>query len=397
MSDITKRVGSAILFPTDHPISTEEMIGREDDVDTVAMALVGGGNVVLAGPRRTGKTTVADAAIGICAREGAYVAAVDLFEASDAAALAYRLSLALLANRPPLKRAIGEATRAGRSVLGALRTAATYRAREDLGADVEITLELALAEKDPIRALAAALALPQRLASSDDRQVVVFFDEFQDIASKRFGDPDTLTRQLRSVLQRSPRVSVLFAGSIEHLMRDLFAPTDRAHSQFGSFHELAAITPAQWTDGLRRRLALDHAIIADDALAHLIELGEGHPRATMLLAQQTHLASIEELRHTIDNAMVVQALDRALGAERLRHEQQIERIRASGRHGERMAIRVAVGAELYMGLRPQQAARALAVLRDSGVIDHGTRTGQWFVVDPLLRRYLATRRIEPLS
>jgi uncharacterized protein len=396
MRDTTKRIGSAVLFPTDHPISAEEMIGREDDVDRVAMTLLGGGNVVLAGPRRTGKTTVADAAVDICARQGAYVAAVDLFEAPDAAALAYRLSLELLANRPTLKRAIGEATRVGRSVLDALRTTVTYRAREDLGADIEITLELTHAEQDPSRALATAFAIPQRLASSDDRQVVLFFDEFQDIAGKRFGDPDTLTRQLRAVLQRSPRVSVLFAGSIEHLMRDLFAPTDRALSQFGSFHELAAITPEQWTDGLRRRLALDHATITDDALAHLIELGEAHPRATMLLAQQAHLASIEELRHKIDNAMVVQALDRALGAERLRHEQQIERIRAIGRHGERLAIRVAAGAELYAGLRPQQAARALGVLRDAGVIDRGARNGQWFVIDPLLRRYLAARRVEPL-
>jgi hypothetical protein len=397
MRDTTKRIGSAVLFPTDHPISVEEMIGRADDVDSVAMALLGGGNVVLAGPRRTGKTTVADAAVGICAREGAYVAAVDLFEAPDAAALAHRLSLELLANRPTLKRAIGEATRVGRSVLDALRTTVTYRAREDLGADIEITLELAHAEQDPPRALAVALAVPQRLASSDDRQVVLFFDEFQDIAGKRFGDPDTLTRQIRAVLQRSPRVSVLFAGSIEHLMRDLFAPTDRALSQFGSFHELAAITPGQWTDGLRRRLALDHTTIADDALAHLIALGQAHPRATMLLAQQAHLTGIEELRHTIDNAMVVQALDRALGAERLRHEQQIERIRAIGRYSERMAIRVATGAELYAGLRPQQAARALAVLRDSGIIDRGPRNGQWSVVDPLLRRYLAARRVEPLS
>lgn len=89
MSD-TRRVGSATLFPTDYPVSAAEMIGREDDVDRVAMALLGGANVVLAGPRRTGKTTVADAAIAICAREGAYVAAVDLFQASDAATLAWR-------------------------------------------------------------------------------------------------------------------------------------------------------------------------------------------------------------------------------------------------------------------------------------------------------------------
>lgn len=373
------------------------MIGREEDVDRVVMALMGGVNTVLAGPRRTGKTTVADAAVSICRHENAYVAAVDLFQAPDAATLAHQLTLELLANRATLRRAIADAVRAGRSVLEALRTTASYRAREDLGQDLEFTLELSLAERDPGRALLAALALPQQLADADRRRVILFFDEFQDIASRRFGDVEAITRQMRAVLQRSTHVSVLFAGSIEHLMRDLFAPSDRALSQFGSFHELASITPAQWTAGLRGRLELDDTVIADDALAHLIELGAGHPRATMLLAQQAHLICIEELSRAIDNAMVVQALDRALAAERLRHEQQIERIRAAGRHAERIAIRVAAGAELYADLRPEQASRALNALRDVGVIDRGERHGQWFFTDPLLRRYLAGRRLEPLS
>ena len=372
------------------------MIGREDDVDQVSSALLGGANIVLAGPRRTGKTTVADAAMAICAREDAYVATVDLFQTPDVAALAHQLSLGLLSNRPLLKRAIADTTRAGRSVLEALRVASIFRARQDLGEDIEITLALSLAERDPASAMRAALALPQRLAEADDCRVVVFLDEFQDIASKRFGDSELITRQLRAVLQRSSGVSVLFAGSIEHVMRDLFAPSDRALSQFGSFHELAQISRQQWTEGLRRRFAVDHTAIADDALARLIDLGEGHPRATMLLAQQAHLTSIEELRRTIDNAMVVQALGRALGSERLRHEQQLERIRTVGRDGERMAIRVAAGSELYRDMRPQQASRTLAALRDIGVIDHGEQMGHWFVNDPLLRRYLTARRIEPL-
>jgi len=373
------------------------MIGRDGDVDRVAMALVGGVNTVLAGPRRTGKTTVADAAVGICAQEGAYIASVDLFQAPDAASFAHRLTLELLANRAPLRRAITDAARAGRSVLEALRTTASYRAREDLGQDIEITLELSLAERDPQSALLTALGLSQRLADSDGRRVILFLDEFQDIASKRFGDPEAVTRQMRGVLQRSTGVSVLFAGSIEHLMRDLFAPSDRALSQFGSFHELAPITVEQWTTGLRGRLQLDDTAITDDALEHLIELGEEHPRVTMLLAQQAHLMCIEELSHDIDNAMVVQALDRALGAEQLRHEQQIERIRSAGRYGERMAIRVAAGSELYADLQPEQASRALSSLRDIGVIDRGDKLGQWFLTDPLLRRYLAGRRVEPLS
>ncbi|HTW41201.1 MAG TPA: hypothetical protein VMD79_02660 [Solirubrobacteraceae bacterium] len=389
MSD-KSRVGSAVLFPTDHPLRSADMIGRAGDVDRVALALLGGANVVMAGPRRIGKTTVADAALEVCRKEAAYTAKVDLFDCSDAGTLAHLLALELLANRPPLRRAISDAVRGGRGVVGALRTSATLRARQDLGDDVEITIDIGVAEAEPLKALDSALRLAQRLAERDKRRVVVFFDEFQDITRVRFGDSDTLTRRIRAVFQRSRDVSVLFAGSIEHLMRDLFGPTERALSQFGAFQELSAITTEEWAGGICNRLALDHTTISTDALTRLLELGEGHPRATMLIAQQAHLQAIEELRHEIDHALVVAALDRALGAEQLRHQQQLERIRSSSRYGERMAIRVAAGAELYQGLKPEQASRALGALRDISVVERAGR-GSWHVIDPLLRRYLAAR------
>jgi hypothetical protein len=286
--------------------------------------------------------------------------------------------------------------RTGKSIVPALRATATLRARQDLGEELELAIDLTLAEHDPAGALDSALRLAQRLAERDARRVVVFLDEFQDIATGRFGEPETVTRKIRAVFQRSPDVSVLFAGSIEHLMRDLFGPSERALSQFGSFHALTPIASDEWAAGGRARLAADRTTIDDDALARLLELGEGHPRATMLIAQQAHMQAIEELRHAIDHAMVAAALDRALAAEQLRHQQQLERIRAASRYGERMAIRVAAGAELYQGLKPQQASRALNALRRIGVVE---RAGQanWYVIDPLLRRYLAMRRVEPLS
>jgi DNA-binding transcriptional ArsR family regulator len=392
----SRRIGSAVLFPTDHPLDAGAMIGRASDVDRIAIALVGGGNVVLAGPRRTGKTTVADAALLACQSDGAYVAKADLFECADTGALAHLLGLELLGNRPLLRRAIRDAVDAGRSVLDALRVAATIRARQDLGEDIEVTLDLARAEEDPAKALDAALRLGQRLAERDGKRVVVFFDEFQDIGSGRFGDAEMIGRKLRAIFQRSPDVSVLFAGSIEHLMRDLFAPSERALSQFGSFHELTPITPQEWADGIRERLASDRTSISDDAVARLVELGEGHPRATMLIAQQAHAQALEELSYEVDHATVVVALDRAMSSEQLRHQQQLERIRAAGRFAERMAIRVATDAELYRNLKPQQASRALNALRDIGVVDRA-RQGRWYVTDPLLRRYLKGRRIEPLS
>jgi uncharacterized protein len=377
------------------------MIGRADDVDRVATALLGGGNIVLAGPRRTGKTTVADAALEICREQGAYVAAVDFFDLVDASELAQALTVGLLSNRPALKRALGEARGVGREVLSILRRAGVVRARQDLGDGVEMVFEVGLDRQDPDshERLRVALELAEKLAQGDNQRVVIFLDEFQEVvgADKRFGDPDRITRLMRAVFQRSRHVSVLFAGSIEHLMRDLFAPTDRALSQFGAFHELAPITTAQWQAGIRRRLTDDDTTITDDALDRVVALGEGHPRATMLLIQQAHTGAVEELRREIDHALVVEALERALRQERLRHDQQLELIRTLGRHAERMAIRVAAGAELYADLKPQQASRGLAALRDRGLVARGDRQGQWTVIDPLLRRYLADRRVEPLS
>ena len=384
-----RRRGSAELFPTDQPLPLDDMIGRSNDVETVARTLIGGGHVTIAGPRRTGKTSVCDAAVEVCAGDGCHTAAVDLFHYADAVQLAEALTVAVLANRPVVHRALEAARTEGRRLATVLAEVGVNRALAELGLDLGLILDPGTAAADPTRALLAALELPERVAAADGRRLVLFLDEFQEIASPRglYGDPDVVTRQMRAVLQRSPHVSVLFAGSMEHLMRDLFAPTERAFSQFGSYHELAPITEAEWTEGLRERFARDHCTISDTALERLIGAGQGHPRATMLIAQKTHELSLEELTHDIDDALVRVGRDRAMMADRLKHEQTLERIRLLGRHAQKMAQRVAVGATLYEGLAPQTASRTLDALHDAGIVDrHGRR---WSISDPLMRDYLA--------
>ncbi len=56
----------------------------------------------------------------------------------------------------------------------------------------------------------------------------------------------------------------------------------------------------EWREGLEGRFAEDGCSVAAEALERIIELGEPHPRTTMLIAQQTHLASIEADTHEID-------------------------------------------------------------------------------------------------
>ena len=142
--------------------------------------------------------------------------------------------------------------------------------------------------------------------TADGKRLILFLDEFQELAAPRkpYGDPDAVTRQLRAVLQDSPAVTVLFAGSIEHVMRDLFGPAERALSQFGSFYELPPIAPEDWAVGLPARLKLDRCRIDEDGLELLIDRGEGHPRATMLIAQQAHYVATLEPTRRLDIAHV---------------------------------------------------------------------------------------------
>ncbi len=236
------REPSGELFPTDEPIPASQMIGRGEDVRELAAALENGTSLVMAGPRRTGKTSVCDAVLTRVRGRGLYVASVDLFGLADDGEFAEALVTAVLSNRPAARRLLPKARRLGRQALTAAQGALVIQMKSQLGEAVELALTPGLAARDPQRALAEALELPQRVALADDRRCVVFFDEFQEVAGERhpYGDPDALTKRMRAIFQRSAQVSYLFAGSLEHVMRDLFAPQHRALSGFGSFHRSAS-------------------------------------------------------------------------------------------------------------------------------------------------------------
>jgi hypothetical protein len=385
------RQASGDLFPTDSPIPASQLIGRRDDVREVATRLEAGTHLIVAGPRRTGKTSVCEAALGRLRRRGAYVAKLDLFRVSDAAELAEALATAVVANRSGVYRALRRARGAGRAALSAVQSQMLVRLVGELGEGVELALSPGRAALDPDRALDLALELPERVALADGKRLVLFFDEFQELASARrpYGDPDAVTNRMRAVFQRSTAVSYLFAGSLEHVMRDLFAPARRAFSGFGSFYSLRAITDEEWRRGLADRFAADDCVSGEPALDRIVELGGGHPRATMRIAQQTHLISLEVDTHEIGLDLVQLGFERALEGDRPTMEQVVERIRLLHKHGLIVARSVAAGdpppKRLHAGVRD----RVLKLMRDAGILEHEAR-GRWRVIDPLLRHYLAT-------
>ena len=165
----------------------------------------------------------------------------------------------------------------------------SIKSKAQLGDELEIVFSPGLAARDPERYLDYALGLPGRIADADRKQVVVFFDEFQEIggAHQPYGDSDRLTKRMRAIFQRTSGVSYLFAGSLEHLMRDLFTPSHRGLHQFGGFHDLRPIDAEAWAEGLSERFEADDCEVEPAALERIVEYGEGQPRSTMLIAQKS--------------------------------------------------------------------------------------------------------------
>lgn len=380
------------LFPTDDPVKPGLLIGRASDVRELAARLGDGTHMVMAGPRRIGKSTVGLAALQRVRSSKFYTAQVDLWDHEDLASLSRALALSIIANRGPVAQALRRARESGRELRELLPVGVTATLRTHLGEDVELAWASRPVGRTTAVGLGATVRLAQRIAEQDKKRIVLFLDEFQDIAASthRFGDPDVLTKQLRSELQRSPLVSVLFAGSMEHLMRDLFGPTRRALSQFGNFHELAPIMSSEWEAGIGARCRELDVQAADGAIDEIVALGEGHPRTTMLIARETltvTLARRESRR--IEHGDVRGGHELAMQADRLRHEELVERLRSTA-HAYPIALRVARGQRPYSGTPSSGVRRALSMMERAGIAEHRGR-GDWTIPEPLLRRYLAAR------
>jgi uncharacterized protein len=389
------RQPSAELFPTDSPVPAGQLIGRADDVDEIVAAMAAGTHLILAGPRRTGKTSVCEAALTRLHAQGLYTVEIDLFRIADAAELAETLAVKVVENRSGARQALLRARRMGRGALTVAQGAVALKMKTQLGDGVELAFTPGLAQSDPAKALDRALELPQRIAEADGKRLVLFFDEFQEIAGPRraYGDPDAVTKRMRAIFQRSTHVSYLFAGSIEHVMRDLFAPGQRAFSGFGSFHALHEIPPDAWLEGLRERFAADDCTIEPTALERLVGLGEGHPRATMRIAQQTHLAAVQLGTHAIGADEVELGHRAALQGDVPIMEQLVETIRRLHKAALPMARSIAEGLppprHVPVGVRD----RVLKQLRDAGVVERVSH-GHWKIINPLFREYLV--QIDPI-
>ena len=108
----------------------------------------------------------------------------------------------------------------------------------------------------------------------------------------------------------------------------------------------------------------------------------------MLIAQQTHHASVEEGTRHIDGTLAERGYRGALAADAGRHSDLMDRIRALSNTAIEVTIRLAHHRSPYTDLEKKAANRALNALADASIVIRPSGRGSWTLADPLFVAYV---------
>ena len=128
--------------------------------------------------------------------------------------------------------------------------------------------------------LTEVLAAPQALAARSGKQVVMVFDEFQQICEY---ENDLVERQLRSSIQHHKKVAYLFLGSRKHLLHSMFLDQSRPLYRSAMHYPIGPIETKHWQPFISKRFVDAKKSFAKPLIADLCDRTQGHPFYTQHL------------------------------------------------------------------------------------------------------------------
>jgi uncharacterized protein len=249
---------------------------REHEVAELTDDALNGQNVVVFAPRRYGKTSLVERVAHELTRKRVLVAQVNLMKAATKEQFVEHVMRAVHDDiATPLSRARDSALQLFRG----LRV--TPRISLDPGdGSVSFSVDAGYSNEDIDATLARLLELPARLGAERDRQVVLIFDEFQEIVSL---DPH-LPALLRSVFQEQPHVGHIYLGSKRHMMQRIFNDQNEPFWRSAKHMELGPIPAGAFSRFVRRRFRSSGKAVDAETADALVEVTGGHPYGTQELA-----------------------------------------------------------------------------------------------------------------
>jgi hypothetical protein len=363
-------------FRYSEPVPPNELIDRDDEAERLLQTAVSGNNSRVIAPRRYGKTSLLRRVLADARDEGWAAVYVDFFGVLTLDDVAARIERAYASSLE------GRLAAWFRGVQRRLRPTVWIGGTEPIPAGAGVSLD---PQGEP--ALLDRLSLPRRLHERTGIRVLAVFDEFQDVVAAR----QAADAVIRSEIQHhGDAASYVFSGSQLGMMRELFGNRRRALYGQAAPVDLPPLSPedvADYVDGRFRQTNRDIA----GALDPLLDVAQGHPQRTMLLAHclweevaPRSVATEEDWSAAYDRAVIIVKDElRAIWTGLSTGQRRVLSTIAENAEG------LYAGGRRHGGSRGGAVSAAVRALADFGEVveDAGAPTG-WRLVDPMLREWV---------
>lgn len=131
--------------------------------------------------------------------------------------------------------------------------------------------------------------LPEKIAQK--KQVVVVFDEFQEILKLNSGK---IEERLRSVIQHQRKVGYVFAGSKRHLLTEMVTSPDRPFYKIGPTFYLGKIPGEIFKEFIYEKFSRTGVKISKETVSKIIEISENIPYYAQMFSHELWDYSLSE-------------------------------------------------------------------------------------------------------
>lgn len=256
-------------------VKGEYFTNREDELKELTSDLLSGQNILLFSPRRYGKTSLILKVLDDLKKEGIIPVYVDLFRITSLNTF-IKIYTAAITKATATK--LDEAVQFLKTNFPAIVPKVIVKTSEP----TEFEIDFEAAKRDMDKVLDDLYDLPQRIAVKKKKQIVVVFDEFQEISALNL----PIERSLRAKIQHHDKVAYCFMGSKRHLLDELFLDKNKPLYRIAKSVPLGKIPMGKFKAFIHSRFKSVGMAIEEDLIEQILKITACHPYYTQQLCHE---------------------------------------------------------------------------------------------------------------
>ncbi len=170
-----------------------------------------------------------------------------------------------------------------------------------ISADGTVSLDIGIERSCQDEEFVEILDFPEKVAKKKKKKIVLIFDEFQEIEMM---NGKGIEKIMRSRFQHHKNVTYLFAGSKEHLLRQMFEEESRAFFKFARPLQLGLIPKPEFCSFVTNKFKSTGGKPAQNVIDKILEYTMGHPYFTQYLCHEIwYITRSPKKEYVIDAAI----------------------------------------------------------------------------------------------